>query len=156
MREELFGVCIHPREITFHTSKERTRWLAQRYNKLEAEALRNGGSSSAGGGACEGSGSSFSGGTFYNNGGIDTIPTEAPAEGATLIPVELTRYKPGFSVHVLGQFETWRKFYNFTKETRMPSCNPFTNPIPARRRGGPYSRDTHAFLDVQSPHLRTF
>ncbi|MDR4494194.1 MAG: tetratricopeptide repeat protein [Nitrospirales bacterium] len=85
-REKFFGVCIDPREITFRNSKERTTWLAKRYGELEAEALRNWGSSSGGGGACEGTGGSSSGGSCYNNGGYRYDPYRGSCRGSDTHP----------------------------------------------------------------------
>ncbi len=84
-------MCIGPKGLTFRNSKKRTIWLAKRYGELEeGEALRRWGSSSDGGGVCEGSGGSSSVGSCYNNGGYRYDPKEAPAGEPTSIPVEMT------------------------------------------------------------------
>lgn len=76
-REKFFGVCIDPKGITFANSKERTAWLRQRYNELEAEALRNWGNS--GGSVCTGAGGQWSGVSCYTPAGRPFDPTQGRA-----------------------------------------------------------------------------
>ena len=76
-REKFFGVCIDPKGITFANSKERIGWLRQRYNELEAEALRNWGNS--GGSVCTGAGGQWSGVSCYTPAGRPFDPTQERA-----------------------------------------------------------------------------
>ena len=73
-REKFFGVCIDPKGITFKSSTERTAWLRQRYNELEAEALKNWGNS--GGSVCTGAGGTWSGVSCYTPSGRPFDPTQ--------------------------------------------------------------------------------
>jgi uncharacterized protein len=68
-REKFFGVCIDPRGITFAGAQERSRWLGARYAELEAEALRQWGSSNGAGGACRNTGGQWSGMGCYTPAG---------------------------------------------------------------------------------------
>lgn len=77
-REKFFGVCLDPKGITFKNSKERTAWLRQRYNELEAEALRNWGNS--GGTVCTGAGGQWSGVSCYTPAGRPFDPTQGRVE----------------------------------------------------------------------------
>lgn len=72
-REKFFGVCIDPKGITFKRSKDRTTWLAQRYDELEAEALRNWGAS--GNPVCTATGGTWSGVSCYTPAGRPYDPT---------------------------------------------------------------------------------
>lgn len=73
-REKFFGLCLDPKGITFTNSRERTAWLRQRYNELEAEALRNWGNS--GGTVCTGAGGQWSGVSCYTPAGRPFDPTQ--------------------------------------------------------------------------------
>jgi TPR repeat protein len=76
-REKFFGLCLEPKGIVFKTSKERTAWLRQRYNEMEAEVLRNWGNS--GGSVCTGAGGSWSGVSCYTPSGRPFDPTQGRA-----------------------------------------------------------------------------
>jgi TPR repeat protein len=66
-REKFFGVCIDPKGIAFKSSKDRTTWLREGYNELEAEALRNWGAS--GNAVCAATGGNWSGVSCYTPAG---------------------------------------------------------------------------------------
>lgn len=77
-RQRFFGVCIDPKGITFRTSRERANWLTQRYNELEAEALRNWGNS--GGVVCSATGGQWSGVSCYTPAGRPYDPNNGPPD----------------------------------------------------------------------------
>jgi TPR repeat protein len=68
-RERFFGVCIDPTGITFPSSKERNRWLAQRYAELEAQAFAQWGASGGTNAACTATGGQWSGMGCYTPAG---------------------------------------------------------------------------------------